>query len=181
MINLIPPEAKKSIATEYWVRVVTVWLWLLTASAVISAVLLLPVFVLIDTQVSAYRDSVNAAIEKIVTFENVSLELARATTQAQRIMGTDDHVRLSDLVYQLRSLEGTGVALDEVRISRTDGGVSPILITGEAVDRRSLSDFRDRLLANENVSEVDFPIANLAKDRDIPFSMTVTIVNQPSL
>jgi hypothetical protein len=180
MINLIPPIAKKSIATEYWVRVVTVWLWLLTGSAFIGAVLLLPVYVLIDTQIAAYRDSANAAIQQIATFENVSLELARSTKQAQLIMGSDDQVHFSQLIYEIRSLEGQGVALSQIEISRALVGVSPILITGQADDRRSLSNFRDRLLANQNVEAVDFPISNLAKDSDIPFSMMVTIRNQTS-
>ncbi len=180
MINLIPPDAKKNITTEYWIRVVTVWLWLLSVSAVVCAVLLLPVFVLIDAQISAYKDSADQAIEKIATFENVSQELARSTAQAQLIMGSGQQILLSSLVQQFRDLEGEGVALSEITIARAEAGVSPVTISGIADDRRSLSDFRDRLLAHEQIETVDFPISNLAKDRDITFSMTVTIVNQPS-
>lgn len=175
MINLIPSSAKRNITIEYWIRVATVWVWLLSIVLVISLLLLLPLHVLINAQITAYRDSANAAIEKIATFENVSLELARATTQAQLIMSSDQKESLSELVYMFRALEGQGVVLTNITMRRADASVASVSITGSAVDRKSLSDFRDRLLEHSRIDTVDFPISNLARDKDIDFSMTVTL------
>lgn len=180
MINLIPTAAKQNVIFEYWIRVGTVWLWLFITAMVVSILLLLPVYVLITTQISVYRDSANEAIEKMATFENVSLELAQATRQAQLIMSSDQQATLSELIYLFRSLEGQGVELSDVSMTRMATGIAPIAIAGLAVDRRSLSDFRDRLLASDRISTVDLPISNLARDRDIQFSMTVTLTNAPT-
>ena len=54
----------------------------------------------------------------------------------------------------------------------------PVNITGTATDRQSLASFRDRMLAHPLISEVNLPISNLATDKDIQFSITVTMTNQ---
>lgn len=179
MVNLIPPSAKKSVIIEYWIRVVTVWSVLGSITAVLFAATLIPVYVLVESRISAYEASANLASQKIASFEHVSRELAQSSQQAQLIM-TSSGSSLSELVYALSALEGSGVALSDMFIQRAVTGVEPVKLSGVARDRQALSDFRDRLLAQPDIESVDFPISNLAKDRDIQFSMTVTMTNQPT-
>ena len=179
MVNLIPRSAKKNVIIEYWLRVLTVWSILGSVTAVLFAITLIPVYVLVDARISAYEESATIASQKIASFENVSRDLARSSQQAQLIM-TSSGRSLSELVYSFGALEGSGVALSEVMVQRSAEGVAPVKLSGIARDRQALSDFRDKLLAEPGVASVDFPISNLAKDRDIQFSMTVTMTNQPT-
>ena len=48
-----------------------------------------------------------------------------------------------------------------------------MMISGDATTRQALADFRDRLLRQPEISDVVLPISNLAKDRDIKFSISV--------
>lgn len=183
MINLIPPTAKKGIITEYWIRVVTTWLFLLSILGVVCILILLPTYVLISSQVAVYRDSASKATEKIAVYENVASDLVEASQLARVALDTSRKQLLSEYVYLFESLGGNGVSLSEITISRGVGAInfSPVSLVGTASDRQTLADFRDRLLSQEEITSVDFPISNLAKDRDIGFSITVELSNEPRL
>jgi hypothetical protein len=85
-------------------------------------------------------------------------------------------------VSLFQTLEGNGINLNTINVSRgVNNSLGPVSISGRAVDRQALADFRDRLLAEDAIEVVDFPISNLAKDRDIDFSMTLTMSSKINL
>lgn len=178
MVNLIPPTAKRDVIIEYWIRVFTVWAGLASAACVLIGITMLPVFVLVDTQIAVYIESADLASQKIASFENVSNELTQSTQQAQLVMLNTREKQLSEIIYLFNSLEGDGIEVSTLNVNRAVTGIAPVLISGTAADRQSLADFRDRLLAEASIETVDFPISNLAKDRDINFSITVALVNE---
>jgi hypothetical protein len=175
MINLIPPSAKKSLMFEYWTRVVSVWLWLWSAALLAGTFILLPTYVLVSGQVSVYEANAAEATEKVAAYENVSIDLARASTEAKLALDNSNEKNLSDYIRAFESLEGDGVSIISVKVSRKGAEFSPVSIAGEASDRQSLASFRDRLLANDLVESVDLPISNLARDKDISFNLTVVL------
>jgi len=182
MVNLIPPGAKKSVIVEYWLRVLTVWSLLATAIAVLFAVTLLPVYVSVDTQIDVYQKSAEEALEKIAILQSVSKDLSRSTKQAQLLIASTKETSLSQVIELFDSLEINGIVLSQMDVKKMpEGGLAPVNLSGNARDRQALADFRDRLLAQDSIETVDFPISNLAKDRDIDFAITVTMNNQLSL
>lgn len=182
MVNLIPPSAKKSVTIEYWMRVLTVWALIVTVVAILFSLTFMPVYVLVDTKIDAYQESAELASQKIASFEAVSVDLRRSTEQAQLILASTNETDLSSVIELFDSLETGGIMLDQILVSKAAGGaLAPVTLSGNARDRQALADFRDRLLAQEAVQAVDFPISNLAKDRDISFSMTITMSNEVSL
>ncbi len=178
MINLIPQSAKKQIVIEYWLRVATVWLVLLAVTAAIGGALMFPVHVLIKTQTDVYRESANAAIQKIAVFENVSADLVQSSQQAKIVLDTSREVPLSQYLALFGALETDTLVLSGFLINRDKEGVGQVQLTGTALSRQALADFRDQLLDLKEVEKVDFPISNLAKDKDISFDMVVTLKKQ---
>ncbi len=179
MVNLIPPSAKKSVIIEYWVRVLTIWSIMATVVAVLIAVTFMPVYVLVDAKIDAYQESAEEASQKIAYFESVSDDLTNSTKQAQLLISSTNEISLSEVVELFDSLESNGIESSEINITKLPaGGIAPVTLSGYARDRQALSDFRDRLLAQEEIEVVDFPISNLAKNKDINFSITVTMSNQ---
>jgi hypothetical protein len=177
MINLIPPTAKKSITVEYWLRVVSVWALLFAFAIGCVVFVLLPAYVLISTQVTAYTEFANTASAKMATYENVSSGLIQASQEAKTAIEGTSYRPISEYVQSIEQLEDETITITNITVARTVDGISPIQLTGVAVDRQSLAAFRDRLLAERHITTVDLPIANLAKDKDILFSITVTIDN----
>lgn len=178
MINLIPQSAKKQIVVEYWLRVLTIWLILLSIVAVVGGALMFPVYVLVKTQTDVYRESANAAIQKIAVFENVSADLVQSSQQAKIVLDTSREAPLSNYLSLFSALETETLVLSGFIVNRDKEGVGQVRLTGTALNRQALADFRDQLLALEEVEKVDFPISNLAKDKDISFDMIVTLKKQ---
>ena len=177
MINLIPQKAKKSILIEYWVRVISVWCTSWAIALFAGASILLPAYVLIDSQVEVYEQSAAEATQKVADYDNVSKDLVRASQQARVVITEGDLPIFSDYIKLFAELQGPDIQTSKVELTREAEGIGPVEMVGVAKDRQALSSFRDRLLANEQVLEVDFPISNLASKTDIDFTITVTITN----
>ncbi len=175
MINLIPPTAKRKIIVEYWLRVVSVWFYIWTAAMIGSVAIMFPAYVLIHSQVSVYEQSAQSASEKVANFEEVKKQIEQSNELATKMQNQLTLPLISDYVSLFRSLEGQGVTITSIDISRSDAAVSPIRISGLATTRQSLASFRDRISADGRVEKVDLPLSNLAKDKDIQFSLTVTL------
>lgn len=181
MINLIPGTAKKRVAHEYWVRVATAWFFLWSFALILGACVFIPAYVLINTQVSVYTESAKVAQETVDDYEKVSRDLTASGKQARVILEASDKTPIHKYVSLFESLQGPGITLSKISLARDDTGLSPVTLSGEASDRASLAAFRDRLLAEEVLKEVDLPISNLAKDSDIQFIITVTMANKIAL
>ena len=175
MINLIPPSAKKKIVLEYWTRVVSVWFLTWSVALVLGAFVMIPTYVLINLQVSSFSSSAATASQKIATMQDVSKDLMVANDQAKALVDGFRFTSLSGAAKQFTQLENNELTLSQISISRTKDGVGPVMLSGEAHSRQALADFRDRLLALPQVDGVDLPISNLAKDKDIQFTLTVTM------
>lgn len=181
MINLIPPTAKRSIKIEYWTRVVSVWSILLAIALFASASVLLPAYVLIGAQVAVYETSAAEASQKVADYQNVSVALVDASQQAKLALDELSRPDFSSYLYLFTSLQGETIQLTELRLGRTDAGFEAVTIAGVAADRQALASFRDELRAHERVADVELPIRNLARDRDIAFEIKVTLNDESAI
>lgn len=175
MINLLPPAAKKGILIEYWVRVISVWLILWSLALLAAASLSFPAYVFTATQIKLHQDSATQAMKQVTDYEQTSVALTRASQQARIIVDGQQVDRFSKYVFLLEQLQGTDVQVSTIALERVEDGMAPITVGGTARDRQALASFRDRLLTNEAVVSVDLPISNLAKDKDIQFTISVTL------
>ncbi|MCA9360153.1 hypothetical protein H6781_02425 [Candidatus Nomurabacteria bacterium] len=178
MINLIPPSAKKDLKREYWVRVIAVWLLLWSVFLVVGACLLFPVYVLIGSQVAVYKDSAEEASQRVTSYENVTTTLVQASLQAKFVLDEIAVPVFSEQIELFETLEGSEIKINKIYIGRGADGIAPISLSGIASGRQALASFRDRILNLENVEDVDLPISNLAQDKNIPFTIKVTLINQ---
>ena len=85
MINLIPPSARKKVLTEYWVRVSTIWLLIFGVACLIVSLILLPVYVLINSQINVYASSADEASSKIMEFDTLASTITAANAKAQKL------------------------------------------------------------------------------------------------
>jgi len=175
MINLIPPAGRARVVREYWIRVMTVWLFLFGTGCLLVAALLLPTYVLIHAQVNALTASVDTTAEKAATFDSSAAELVAASNQATVLTGEGTTTPSTWFVEKIELLAGTEVSIRSFDIDRplTSGGF--ITIAGEATTRKALADFRDVIAKEGAFAEANLPIGNLIKDRDVLFSMKITL------
>lgn len=179
MINLIPPEAKRRVVKEYWLRAAAVWMFLVSFAFVLLLSLQIPNYILVYSLESALANQFNSAQAE----QSVREEAEAEVTQTNEIVGLleadEENVnQFSTFIYELDVLSGEGVSITQFNFNRVEGELNNIGLIGEAADRVSLSGFRDALEADERFSNVELPISNLAKDSDITFSMNIGLVQE---
>jgi len=178
MTNLIPGSAKKKIVQEYWMRVVCAWVVLWSLCILVGVVLLWPTYVLLSGNNSAYAEFFSDATERSAEFEASGQQLAAATRQSIDIIQLSEQPTLSSILVDVWSAVGSvAVTIEDIDIIRSEleETLNPINITGEAVNRQALADFRLSLQSLPYVTAVDLPIENLAQNEDIAFTMTVAV------
>ena len=175
MINLIPPKAKKTLVAEYWVRVVSVWGVTWAFTLISCACILFPAYILIDTQVEVYDQTAQMVSEKVTGYEATSVALVQASQQAKAIIDLQNEPRLSQLIAMFNQHQTESVTFSSIKLNRGGKGLSPVTLVGKAQDRHALAKFKESLSEAPEVSGVDLPISNLAQEKDLLFTITVTL------
>jgi hypothetical protein len=177
MSNLIPQFAKKKITTEYWLRVITAWFFLWGSALLVATVLLFPVYIFTNVQINVNSEAAATAEASVESYESVAFDLEKATLQSRYIIEDSRRNKAHQYLDLIVTNEGTGIEINQISFSQGAQGLQPLIINGQAENRESLAALRDRLLAEEVVAQADLPISNLARDRDIDFTISVTLVN----
>ncbi|MBY0538191.1 hypothetical protein K2P47_02200 [Patescibacteria group bacterium] len=180
MINLIPPSAKKSIAFEYWKRVAAVWLALVSCAFVILSVFLLPTHIALRSEIGYLEETVSAGSARVSNYDISSTELIAATNQARLLLDNATTTIPSDLITALTQYAGSNVALNNFQFVKLTSTPS-ITLAGLAATRQDLAQFRDAVAADARFATVDLPISNLIKDKDLLFSMEITLATSTRL
>lgn len=178
MANLIPPHAKKAVTREYWIRVGTVWMFLVAAASMAVGMLMLPTYVLIESQNEALANRFEDARTAQEAYEEASKMITAANEIAEYLDQTSTAAPFTVLVETIDTLAGDSVEVREYAFVGGSREAAPLVISGMASNRTALADFRDALRQNEHFTEVDLPLANLAGERDIPFRMQLTLQSE---
>lgn len=174
MINLIPPDAQKQVKREYWVRVFSVWSFLVGSALLMVIVFHIPAYVLIQNQLLTYLEEFNDATNKSQTMEDSKKVIERANRISEMLAKPNITIPFSKVVADIEEVVGEGIRVEGYTFNRLSTGITPIVVTGKAETRAGLSAFRDALEANSYFKTVTLPLSDLAKDSDIEFSITIT-------
>jgi len=178
MINLLPPNARKQVQIEYWVRVSSVWILLLGLAFIMISFLLVPSLILVQSQLAVYDGEYQNASSQNDVYENLEQEVRVANGIAAQLINSDTDALFSALLSEVENIAGTSVVLEAISFSRVEGKVESIQITGDAPSRATLVQFRDSLEESSLFESAALPLSNLAKDKDVPFSITILVSNQ---
>ncbi len=149
-------------------------MFILSTVCLIVILFTLRLYFLVSLQVDDYADSAAEATERVAEYDLSAGALVRANVMAQKIFELRGDEYFSEVILKLESLQGTEVTIDGFEFSRNkEGGLAPVSVRGTATTRQALADFRDDIMQDPNVAEAVLPISNLAKDRDIDFSISV--------
>ena len=177
MINLIPPRARKSVMREYWIRVVSVWLFLLGTGCLIVAVLLLPTYMMVHGQIVTLDGEVSAKGKTATSYNESATALTEASVKAALLTSRASTTPFSHYLKTLESIAGADIEVRSVEYSNDGITNGRITLAGVAQTREALATFRDTLEAYPAFMAVVLPISALIKDRDLLFSMDITIAS----
>ena len=173
MINLIPPQAKKIVLREYWLRVVAAWLLLLSFVLFALATLSFPTYLLIEQLNQSLVSDIQAVAAKQVSYSEIENTVKNINALVNHLNTNREQVKFSSLLAKLDAIDDSHVTLDQFVFVEEQDVLKKIELIGHADTRSDLSAFRDAVEKSEEFDAVELPISNLAKDKDLSFSMDV--------
>ena len=175
MHNFLPKEEKKVLRKEYVSRLTIVALVFLFVAEIIGFVSLLPAFFISqvkEDQITLEQTVVGETLEKE---KDMYLEedLVKAQAQIAQLNIESKDVPITDLILKVTNNQLIpGIRLQSFTLMRNKE-TSELTLKGVALNRDSLVTFKKTLEKEPLFKKVDFPVSDLAKNRDIFFSVKV--------
>ncbi len=171
MINLLPPEGKKRVIKNYWLRVFSVYFTLLGSAFFVTLALLLPTYFYVSYQIDALGTSISN--EDAESLKKIETSITDANNISELLLHTPHVVNDTKIINEITSFSDGLVSIGTIKIQKKDRKVTEVTVSGRALNRSSLVSFRDSAEQHEFFDKVNLPLSNLAKDQDIPFSLTL--------
>jgi|JI8StandDraft_1071087.scaffolds.fasta_scaffold177838_2 hypothetical protein len=175
LTNLLPEENIRAFAHRYYLRAGAVFLCMLSVVMAIHIGLLIPTFLYFteDTrQKQQSLDYLNERLSRTSDKEKQALK-AQVLDDAHRVLEHAPKSRSSFALVSMYDSFVSGVSVTRMSLSYTDNGTTRMSIAGTASSREVLQQYRQALLSTPGVLSADLPVSTFAKDKDIPFEITL--------
>lgn len=173
-LNLLTPQARQIIAYERYRRAALALVVSVGAALTIFAVLLLPTFFFITfyenelaRQLEMERASAKRA--KLDALESLAADI---NGLAGRILAEEQKSRIYPVVSEVVSAIPEGLTISSLRLSVDKKN---LVIDGQAETRDIFLEAIKRLRDSPSVSNVVSPLSNIIRERDITFSLNISI------
>lgn len=181
-IDLLPPERRRARRRRYFLRLAVLVVASALVLVVVAGVLLVPTYVFLSgaahtkqVRLAQITSTLSSADEAALAARLAALGAA-ATTLITLAKGPS----ASAYVREALAVGRPGIML--TGFSYTAPGAKPglLTITGTSANRNDLRAYQLALMGAPGFASVDLPVSSYAKDRDIPFTMTVKLVSPSS-
>lgn len=177
MTNLLPLSEKKKIQTLYHYRLTAVSLVVTLVLCIIGLLFILPSFFLAMVKENDANERLTIARE--ATAANSSDEIGSLVQETVRMVTilseeASDVPPVSQLFPAISDRRAFGVTLSGFFYTHDTTG-KKVVVRGHAPDRDSLIAFVDALSEVSFFKKVDLPVSFLVNNRDIEFSLTITL------
>lgn len=178
MINLIPPQGHRTIRTEYMMRVGATVAVLFSVVAVLLAVALIPTYVLVRAQMHAFsaEDAANAGEADSA---DIADEITRTEAIVSELKKRQETTDTSVLIHAIETSAPSGVSFRNFSFGSAKDTPAPIQVQGVAARREDLIALKQGLERNALFASALVPISDLAKERDLSFTITITPAKKP--
>ncbi len=183
MMDFLPQDARTAVRREYRLRLGILSALLCAAALSAGAVLLAPAYLSLVYEIDARRveDARGDTAAETAAYERARAELAEAEALASRLGVSERAPALSALVREIQKTAAQTDALTIAGISyeRPAAGVNEtVTVQGTAATRETLTWFTAALEQSPRVAHAEVPLAALAAERNLPFTITLTLAPQ---
>lgn len=175
MINLIPPEGHKMIRREYFLRVGSTILFLFSSVIVCLTIALVPRYVLIDAQIKTTEAGSNQEGINNDVYVAVEKEVSDVNSVLSQFKMVSAPILSSTVIEQIRSTAPTSIIFETFVVNSTGDHIDAVQISGVAPTREALAELKSDLEASSMFEKAEVPIADLVRDNNLPFTITVTL------
>lgn len=178
---LLPSKERKALQREYRIRLAILMMLFASISIMVGILCLLPSYLHISnaednvlsqkmTLLQSRKDSGGEEIQKSLLRTQVIAEKVLSPINSQPLL-------YEDILQKIIVLKKKDVVLRSMSMSLTQGTstVASVVVLGQATTRESLLDFKTQLENNPIFAEVTLPLSDLAKSREVSFSLTFKV------
>lgn len=174
MLNLLNREKRHILRREYFGRLTNVTLGVIIFCLAYYGVLLFSNSLLINFEKTVAdnesKNLTNSSIQKeLDDYQN------RLThVQSEYNLFSKKIIYPTTVLAQIKEKEIPGISLNLINFQKTsEENVIKLEISGVAKDRDTLINYSSNLKTNDIFKDFNIPISSLAKNKDIPFSLSV--------
>lgn len=182
-VNLLSKEEQQHVRKEYKRRRLILIELVFLAFLVVSIVELFPLYThsnLISKEADRRSSAIGQTDESRV--QNVDKAFGDIRQKTRRITPSDKRFLITNILPKILDLKTADVRVENISFSEqvTDKNkVSHIIgISGVAATREALLAFGNSLRREAFIKEVDLPVSNFAKERDLEFSLSIILTEQ---
>ena len=182
LTNLLPRSRITALRRDYFIRLGTVAVLALVGLIGIHGVLLIPSYVFIEQQSASYETTLAALEETLATKEEreADVRLSALRDDTAYFIRLESISTASGAIRAILTLPRAGIHLTNFTFTPpVDEKGGRMTIAGMADTRDALRRYSLALSALPFVTSANLPISAYAKERDIPFSITLMGSFQP--
>ncbi len=183
LINLLPPDKKRSFRRSYFMRLGTVAVILIASLVVVHGVLLLPSTLYLSVSLqTAKQELAEVNAQQGANGETeTNRRLAALKQSAAHLARLETAPAASAAVRAVLAVPRQGIRITSITYAPSTASAAngSMTITGIALTRESLRSYNLALSAAPFISKADLPISSYASEANIPFTVTVTGTLQP--
>ncbi|MFM7088135.1 MAG: hypothetical protein ACKOW9_01185 [Candidatus Paceibacterota bacterium] len=177
MINLIPNEEKKKMATDFYFRISVMFFTVLGLAIIIGALALLPSYHIsgVKQELVKKRLELQSYMPLPPASQNV-LDEARALNEKFKIIDNankDQFVVSERIVKKIVDKKIPGIKITQISYKIDAFGEKNVSIRGSATSRDVLLTFSQSFDRDTDFKKVDLPISNFIKGSDIQFFISL--------
>lgn len=172
--NLLSKQSKKSTAQEYYLRLVTVCMALLSLAVVVGLIALLPAYMSVVGELNA-AEAIQLAKEQD-THDTAELlaEVEQGEYMVTFLEKDLQKERLTDLLREALRERPEGISMYGFSYSRVN---RQLTLDGLATKRELVVPYARALEANSYFETVPVSIADLAKNTNLEFHLSLTVAD----
>ncbi len=173
--SFLPTSEQKALKKKYRIHATVVALFLLSVIGVIGIGALFPAYIEVSFEEKGQAAMLNDATSNQANQNSLDMtyELRADAALAQELSGSSLKKRPSDLIAEIISARAS-VKISSIAISSISSSTAVMVVQGIAPTREALVSYKNRLEGLTIGNKVELPISELAKSKDIRFSLRFT-------
>ena len=179
MINLIPPQGKKSVRREYILRVGSACSVLFGFLILVLTAAHIPTYLLVDVQIKTLDATTERELGREEAIKSAEDEVKTSSVVLGRLKAVSEkQLTTDDILSEITTHTSSAITFKTFVLHNTGKESQTIQVQGVARTREALAQFKTALESSEMFDRAEIPISDLAKDSDLPFAMTITLAKK---
>lgn len=178
--TLLPEKEMRSLKREYRIRVFITLIFFISCGIIIGIMSLFPAFILSYSQGKDSLDKIETIQKSRESrgIDTISKDLSDNYQMIKKLKTGNGMMKVSEIVFEISKLRPSQISLTSLKIDKekeTATSSISIILQGKAIARESLITFKKNLEGDKRIIKVELPISDLAKSKNISFSVRLIL------